>query len=297
VILKQYACECQGAYKTITNIVFILRKHQQKHTDSLTIKPLIVLSKNQIKLISSLQKKKYRDSHQLFVAEGDKLVMDLLSSGLKAAYLIFTAGWQNQYTIEAYSNIENKIESDINQIKKISNLKTPSQVVGVFRMPKIDIDQKEVANSLSIVLDDVQDPGNLGTIIRIADWFGIKHIFCSPNTADLYNPKVIQATMGAIARIKLSYTPLKQLLTNYKNSDFPFYGTFLEGETIYNTKLSNKGFIIMGNEGKGISNEIKEMVSHKLFIPNFPADQETSESLNVSVATAIICSEFRRTKF
>ncbi|MCT4602032.1 MAG: RNA methyltransferase [Marinifilum sp.] len=256
-----------------------------------------MLSKNQIKLISSLQKKKYRDSHQLFVAEGDKLVMDLLSSGLKAAYLIFTAGWQNQYTIEAYSNIENKIESDINQIKKISNLKTPSQVVGVFRMPKIDIDQKEVANSLSIVLDDVQDPGNLGTIIRIADWFGIKHIFCSPNTADLYNPKVIQATMGAIARIKLSYTPLKQLLTNYKNSDFPFYGTFLEGETIYNTKLSNKGFIIMGNEGKGISNEIKEMVSHKLFIPNFPADQETSESLNVSVATAIICSEFRRTKF
>nr|WP_249414464.1 RNA methyltransferase [Marinifilum caeruleilacunae] len=255
------------------------------------------MSKNQIKLISSLQKKKFRDTHQLFVAEGDKLVMDLLSSGVKAAFLIYTKEWQNQFTLGDQYEIENKIESELSQIKKISSLKTPSQVVGVFRIPEHEIDKQEIENSLSIVLDDVQDPGNLGTIIRIADWFGIKHIFCSQNTVDLYNPKVIQASMGAIARIKLSYTSLDALFSEYQKPGFPVYGTFLEGETIYNSKLSNKGFIVMGNEGKGISDSIKEMVSHKLFIPNFPADQDTSESLNVSVATAIICSEFRRLEF
>ncbi|WP_421920362.1 TrmH family RNA methyltransferase [Marinifilum sp.] len=256
-----------------------------------------MLSKNQIKLITSLQRKKFRDTHQLFIAEGDKLVMDLLGSGIKAAYLIYSKDWQNQYTIDDRNSIESRIETEISQIKKISNLKTPSQVVGVFKIPKLDLNKKEIANSLSIVLDDIQDPGNLGTIIRIADWFGISHIFCSPNTVDLYNPKVIQASMGAIARIKLSYIPLDSLLSEYQNPDFPIYGTFLEGETIYNSKLSDKGFIVMGNEGKGISDVLKEMVSHKLFIPNFPENQETSESLNVSVAAAIICSEFRRLEF
>jgi len=146
-------------------------------------------------------------------------------------------------------------------------------------------------------LDDIQDPGNLGTIIRIADWFGVKHIFCSKNTVDLYNPKVIQATMGALARVKVIYTELPLLVKKYVSPDFPVYGTFLEGETIYNSELSTKGFIIMGNEGKGISSELKPLVNKKLFIPNFPSDQPTSESLNVSVACSIVCSEFRRRQF
>ena len=223
--------------------------------------------------------------------------MDLLCSGLEATYLIFTKDWQNRHMLKHYSNIENKIESEINQIRKTGNFKTPSQVLGVFKIPEIKLNRKEIENSLSIVLDDVQDPGNLGTIIRIADWFGIKHIFCSPNSVDLYNPKVIQSTMGAIARVKVIYVPLNQLLSDYQKSNFPFYGTFLKGESIYTSELSPKGFIIMGNEGKGISDEIKEMVSHKLFIPNFPISRHTSESLNVSVATAIICSEFRRVEF
>jgi len=256
-----------------------------------------VLSKNQIKLINSLQKKKYRDQHQLFVAEGDKLIIDLLQSGIKANFLIYSKDWKNKLSSTHFKNIDTRIETDLSQLKKISTLKTPSPVLGVFEIPKIELNPETISNSLSIVLDDVQDPGNLGTIIRIADWFGIKNIFCSPNTVDLYNPKVIQATMGAIARIKLSYIPLDELIAKYKSNDFPIYGTFLEGETIYNTSLQNKGFIVMGNEGKGISENIEKHVNHKLFIPNFPANQETSESLNVSVATSIICSEFRRREF
>lgn len=256
-----------------------------------------MLSKNQIKLISSLQKKKYRDQHQLFIAEGDKLVTDLLQSGTKAAYLIYSSDWKNKYTTAHLNTIESRIETDNSQLKKVSALKNPASVLGVFKIPKFEIDPKLVSTSLSIVLDDIQDPGNLGTIIRIADWFGIKHIFCSPNTVDLYNPKVIQATMGAISRIKLIYTPLEILINEYKNDNFPIYGTFLEGETIYKSNLKTKGFIIMGNEGKGISENIKKHVSNKLFIPNFPIGESTSESLNVSVACSIICSEFRRGEF
>ncbi|MCY1633374.1 TrmH family RNA methyltransferase [Marinifilum sp. D737] len=279
------------------SIAFILEKRQHKQSDLLTLKLLAVLSKNQIKLISSLQKKKYRDSHQLFVAEGDKLVMDLLQTNIKVAYLVHTPDWKNAPTTEHLNQIENRIETDLKLMKKVSSLKTPSPVLAVFRIPASDIDEHTIKNSLSILLDDVQDPGNLGTIIRIADWFGIKNIFCSQNTVDVYNPKVIQASMGAIARVKVSYSSLSDLISHYHTEDFPVYGTFLEGETIYKCELQNKGFIVMGNEGQGISEEIGQMVSDKLFIPNFPADQETSESLNVSVATSIICSEFRRGEY
>lgn len=248
----------------------------------------------QIKLISSLQKKKYRDQNQLFIAEGDKLVMDLLHANTEAAFLIHTKEWKNLSSLLNHFKIEKRIEVDANQIKKLSSLKTPSPIIGVFRMPQFEIKDEVIRNSLSLLLDDIQDPGNLGTIIRIADWFGIQHIFCSNNTVDLYNPKVIQATMGAISRVKISYTPLLDLIQKYQNNDFSVYGTFLEGENIYQSKLQHKGFIIMGNEGKGISPDLQELVSKKLFIPNYPIDQATSESLNVSVACSIICSEFRR---
>ncbi|MDQ2178222.1 RNA methyltransferase [Marinifilum sp. D714] len=223
--------------------------------------------------------------------------MDLLQTNIKVAYLVHTSDWKNAITTEHLNQIENRIETDEKLMKKVSSLKTPSPVLAVFRIPAWDIDENTIKNSLSILLDDVQDPGNLGTIMRIADWFGIKNIFCSQNTVDVYNPKVIQASMGAIARVKVTYTSLVDLISKYHTKDFPVYGTFLEGETIYKCELQSKGFIVMGNEGQGISEEIGQLVSDKLFIPNFPADQETSESLNVSVATAIICSEFRRVEF
>jgi len=252
-----------------------------------------VLSKNQIKLISSLQKKKYRDQHQLFIAEGYKLVADLLNSQLEAKQIIHTKQADTSDFFKYKGNLD-LIECDASDIKKISNLKTPSDVIGIFKIPDSEYTSQEIKGSLSILLDDVQDPGNLGTIVRIADWFGIEHIFCSKNTVDLYNPKVIQATMGALARVKVIYTDLPRLVDEFVSPDFPVYGTFLEGETLYKSELSHKGFIIMGNEGKGISPELKPKVSKKLFIPNFPSDQPTSESLNVSVACSIVCSEFRR---
>jgi len=256
-----------------------------------------VLSKNQIKLITSLQKKKFRDQYNLFVAEGNKLVTDLIQAGAKVEFLIYTKDWEQLTSISGKTHINKRIETDSIQLKKISSLKTPASVLAVFKIPAGNCNETCIQNSLSLVLDDVRDPGNLGTIIRIADWFGLKHIFCSPNTVDLYNPKVIQATMGAISRVKVIYTPLKELILKYKTPDFPIYGTFLEGETIYNCNLQKKGFIVMGNEGKGVSQKIQQLVSKKLYIPNYPANRKTSESLNVSVATSIVCSEFRRREF
>ena len=255
-----------------------------------------MLSKNQIKLISSLQKKKFRDQHQLFVAEGYKLISDLLESKLESKYIIHTKQANTSELLKANNELE-LIECDASDLKKISSLKTPSDLIGVFKIPNSDINTSDISQSLSILLDDVQDPGNLGTIIRIADWFGIQHVFCSKNTVDLYNPKVIQASMGALSRVKVIYTDLPQLIGEFASTSFPVYGTFLEGETIYSSKLGTQGFIIMGNEGKGISSELKPLVSKKLFIPNFPTNQATSESLNVSVACSIVCSEFRRRQF
>lgn len=252
-----------------------------------------MLSKNQIKLISSLQKKKFRDQHQLFVAEGYKLISDLLESKLESKYIIHTKQANISDLLKHNQELE-LVECDASDLKKISSLKTPSDLIGVFEIPCSEIKDNDISQSLSILLDDVQDPGNLGTIIRIADWFGIQYVFCSKNTVDLYNPKVIQATMGALSRVKVIYTDLPQLISQFISTSFPVYGTFLEGETIYTSKLNTQGFIIMGNEGKGISSELKPLVSKKLFIPNFPSNQATSESLNVSVACSIVCSEFRR---
>ncbi|TAJ14933.1 RNA methyltransferase [Marinilabiliaceae bacterium JC017] len=257
-----------------------------------------MLSKNKKKLITTLQRKKYREQHKLFIAEGHKLVSDLLLASLTAETLIASEEWlANHQEIIQNRNIET-IEASSNELKSISLLKSPPPVIGLFKMISIPLDINSLQNKLSLVLDDIQDPGNLGTILRLADWFGIKNIICSPNTADLYNPKVIQASMGAIARVNAHYTPLTPFLESInKMGDLPVYGTFLEGRTIYNEELSTKGLIVLGNEGKGISNEISSYISHKLFIPSYPANEPTSESLNVATATAIVCSEFRRRSF
>ncbi|WP_430810522.1 MULTISPECIES: TrmH family RNA methyltransferase [unclassified Carboxylicivirga] len=252
-----------------------------------------MLSKNKQKFILSLTRKKNRDQQGLFVAEGHKLVSDLLSSKAHVHTLVATSQWLASHPQPTARNFE-IIEADQAAIKKISTLKSPPDVVGIFLQDKNPLTITDLRNSLSLFLDEVQDPGNLGTIVRLADWFGIQHIICTPTCADIYNPKTIQSTMGAIARVDVHYRDASVFLSEYKKLELPVYGTFLDGDNIYSETLSNTGLIVMGNEGKGISKAVESAVSHRLFIPAYPADLPTSESLNVSVATAITCAEFRR---
>lgn len=248
----------------------------------------MALSKNRIKYIRSLELKKNRKADKVFLAEGPKLIGDLLGH-FPCRFLAATAGWLSQ---QPHLPVEDISEVSDEELSRASLLKTPQQVLAVFEQPEYDIDASVIARSLCLALDDVQDPGNLGTIIRLADWFGIEHIFCSPNTVDVYNPKAVQATMGGIARVKLHYTPLPNLIRRLK--DVPVYGTFLDGENMYSQQLSANGLIVMGNEGNGIGNEVEQLINRKLYIPNYPAERETSESLNVAIATAVVCAEFRR---
>jgi len=246
------------------------------------------LSKNKIKYIRSLDNKKQRGIHKTFVAEGNKLISDLLPF-MKCQLLVGTAEFLNTVNRD---NIDEVIEVDESSISKISFLKTPQQAIGVFYQPEYEINENEIKSQLSLALDEVQDPGNLGTIVRIADWYGITNIFCSKDTADIYNPKTVQATMGALARVKVHYVDLENFLSEHLH--LPVYGTFLDGKNMYDMELSKNGIIVMGNEGNGIQPGIRKIIPSKIYIPTYPAGSKTSESLNVSVATAIICAEFRR---
>ena len=247
-----------------------------------------MLSKNKIKYIRSLELKKNRKEDGVFVAEGHKLVGDLLGH-FHCRMLVATADWLASNKDAVADEI---IEASYEELSRASLLKTPQDVLAVFNQPLSDYSLEDIKYSLCIALDDVQDPGNLGTIIRIADWFGIEHIFCSQGTVDVYNPKTVQATMGALARVKMHYCSLPSLIASLE--DVPVYGTFLDGKDMYEETLSANGLIVMGNEGNGISKEIASLVNKRLYIPNYPKGQETSESLNVAVATAVICAEFRR---
>lgn len=249
----------------------------------------MILSKNVIKQIKSLEQKKYRKETGLFVAEGTKIVCDNIDT-MQCEFIIATQEWFDSHP-EIPADIE-KCVATKSEIPKVSFLKTPQDVVGVFRMPVYDLNTTDLKDKLSLALDTVQDPGNLGTIIRIADWYGIENIVCSAASADCFSPKVVQASMGAISRIKVHYTDLPTFLNEFAGKNI--FGTFLEGENIYKRSLPETGVIIMGNEGKGISAEVADFVTDKLYIPNYPQNRETSESLNVAVAAAIICSEFRR---
>ena len=247
-----------------------------------------MLSKNKIKYIRSLELKKNRKEEQVFVAEGHKLVGDLLGY-FPCKLLIATSNWlKANHSVTANEIIEVTQE----ELSRVSLQKTPQEVLAVFVQPSYDLNPEVIKSSLCLALDDVQDPGNLGTIIRLADWFGIEHLFCSVGTADVYNPKTVQATMGALARVKVHYCSLPQLIGGL--TDTPVYGTFLNGNIIYAEPLSAHGLIVMGNEGKGVSPEVERMINRKLYIPNYPQERETSESLNVAIATAVVCSEFRR---
>lgn len=248
----------------------------------------MTLSKNRIKYIHSLKLKKNRNTDKVFLAEGSKLVGDLLGY-FSCRFLVATSEWLSQNKELSLKDVTEVSEKELSQA---SLLRTPQQVLAVFRQPEEEMDASIISRSLCLALDNVQDPGNLGTIIRLADWFGIEHIFCSLDTVDVYNPKTVQATMGAIARVKLHYTHLPGLIRSLKG--IPVYGTFLDGENMYGQPLSENGLIVMGNEGNGMGEEVKRLINRKLYIPNFPADRETSESLNVAIATAIVCAEFRR---
>lgn len=246
------------------------------------------LSKNKLRHLLSFTKKKARDEQNLFLAEGNKLVRDLLPY----FHCKTIVG-----TVDFFEKEEIRLESDCyiatkEELERLSLTRSPQAVWALFERKEHNLNLSELKEKLSLALDGVQDPGNLGTIIRIADWFGIENIICSSNCVDLYNPKVVQATMGAIARVKIHYTDLVKLMDSV--GDLPIYGAFLEGDIIYETPLSSNGIIVMGNEGNGISEEVKQRITQKLFIPNYPSNRKTSESLNVAVATSIVCSEFRR---
>ena len=249
-----------------------------------------MLSKALQKRIASLENKKQRRESGLFVAEGSKTVIDLIAAGVVPEKVIATANWLADNRLNTGIEV---IEVELEEMKRISFQQAPQGVMGIFRQPQYDTDTTTPQRELCLALDNVQDPGNLGTIIRIADWFGIENIFCSTGTADIYNPKTIQATMGAIGRVRVHYVDLPEMLASLKGKA-PIYGTFLDGEVVYTKKLEKHGVIVMGNEGNGIGDECSRHITEKLLIPSYPEGRATSESLNVSVATAIICNEFRR---
>ncbi len=240
-----------------------------------------MLSKNQIKLITSLQQKKYRKQHQLFFAEGVKVIEELLRSKYELQTLFVTEPLDFKVANDKIHTISPA------ELKKISALTTPNTCLAVFKIPTENFSLKE---GLLVALDDVRDPGNLGTIIRLCDWFGVEQLICSPETVDIYNPKVVQATMGSIGRVTVLYTDLVPFL---KATRLPVFGAFMDGENIYKQDLPSNAILIMGNEANGISDEVAQCITSKLAIPRFGQLQET-ESLNVATATAIILSEFKR---
>lgn len=248
-----------------------------------------MLSKSKVKYIHSLELKKYRNEADAFVAEGNKLVSDMMQA-FDCELLLAKPRWMaTQGDLPA----KELIVAEEEDIRKASFLKNPQDVLAVFKRPAWSLDEADPATQLLLALDGVQDPGNLGTIIRLADWFGIEHIVCSKDCADVFSPKTVQATMGALAHVKVHYTDLVPFLKKQAPSA-AVYGTFLDGENLYTQQLTDTGIIVMGNEGNGIRPEIETLISTQLYIPNYPVERETSESLNVAIATAVVCAEFRR---
>ena len=239
------------------------------------------ISKNQLKIITSLSQKKYRQKHQLFIAEGVKVVNELLNSSFEIETLFAVDDFESDVSLDKLVRISEK------DLQKISNLKTSNKVLGVFKIPEEGTLQK---SGITIALDGINDPGNLGTIIRLCDWFGVAQLICSKDTVDCYNQKVVQASMGSLTRISIKYLDLNEYLTDTK---LPTFIADMDGENVYKSILPNEAVLIMGNEANGVSDEIKALIKNKVSIPRFGETQET-ESLNVATATAILLSEFKR---
>lgn len=247
-----------------------------------------MISKAKIKLIQSLKSKKYRNKNGLFVVEGKKSIVDLLQAGMKAVHI-----FSLKHLIDEFSVADCIIdEVSLSEIKKISFLSTPSNALALFKIPENDIHAANQDNFI-LALDNVQDPGNLGTIIRTADWFGIQHIVCSTNTVDVYNPKVVQASMGSIARVRVYYLDLFDYLKSVQDK-FTLYGSFMKGTSVYETNFTEKKILIMGSEGQGISLAIEKLINKKIAIPIFAKGNSKPESLNVAIATGIIISDIKK---
>lgn len=250
-----------------------------------------MISKARIKWIKSLELRKYRIEHDAFVAEGPKLVGELLAHSCPV-YVAATKEWldRNQQLLADVKDVD---EVSQEELGRASLLRTPQCVLAVMPIPHHTDDLLSLTsdNQLILALDGIQDPGNLGTILRVADWFGIRHVLCSDGMADVYNPKCVQSCMGALARVEVCYCCLPEVLGKTR---MPVYGTFLDGKDIYGEELSQNGIIVMGNEGNGISKEVARLVNRRLYIPNYPKGSSTTDSLNVAVATGIVCAEFTR---
>ena len=239
-----------------------------------------MLSKGQIKLINSLSQKKYRQKNAMFVAEGIKVIKELLNSNFELERLFSEA--------DLFFTENNKMQLlEANELKKITKLATAQTALALFKIPQ---KKQTITEDFIVALDGVRDPGNLGTIIRLCDWFGVKQLLCSKDTVDCYNEKVVQATMGSIARVEVIYGDLTEEISKL---DLPVFGTFMNGENIYESSLSFKGILVLGNEANGISDEIKQLSKHQISIPQF-GETKNTESLNVATATAILLSEFKR---
>ncbi len=251
-----------------------------------------MISRQKIDFIHGLVRKKERDLAGCFVAEGEKLVIDLLRTTLNLREIYCTQ--------EGLSSIQSRrikleaIPISGKEMERISAFKSPSSILALFEIPKSKSVGNDTFDGLNLVLDGIQDPGNLGTIIRTADWFGISNLFCSPDCADLYNPKCVQSTMGALARVEVHYLNLSGLLQQATDINIPVYGTFMTGENLYTTELTEKALVIMGSEGRGISPDLDRFLTKKISIPAFPAGSSELESMNVAVSAAIVCAEFRR---
>jgi len=255
-----------------------------------------VISRNRINFIISLQKKKVREQEKLFVIEGDKIVKDFLFAKVPVKTLVAKPEFLNSLPLVHKQGIDEIIPAGYDDLKKVSSLKTPHNALAVVRMPDISIKIEDIKKGLTVALDFVQDPGNLGTIIRSAAWFGIKNIYCSENCVDIYNPKVIQASMGSILYVKVHYTDLHMLFRSARNEEIRIYGAVLEGESIYSCKLGTTGIIFLGNESKGISDDLIPYLTDRIMIPRNSGAEAGIDSLNVGMAASVIFSEFTRSR-
>jgi RNA methyltransferase, TrmH family len=257
-----------------------------------------MISRAQTKLIRSLRQKKYRDQHRIFMIEGEKMVLELISGDRKNSFalreLFATAKWIGQHKSLLQAQKAPFTEASEAELKTVSNLVTPQPVIALVSIPASGFQVHELLHKPVLAFESIRDPGNLGTIIRTADWFGIRDIVCTPDSTDLYNPKVVQSTMGAITRVRVHYLALETLLNSEEMQAKTVFGTFMKGDNIYESSLDKDPLILFGNESHGISESLKPFIRHRIAIPSFSPEGKGSESLNVASSVAVVCSELRR---